>query len=461
MASDSESDSKIDTKSKVLPTGLPKTMASAPIGFIGPYNEADEEFEDYISRVKHYFNANDIDETKKISVLLTLIGPKGFSLATKLLSPKKLDDNSLTFKDIEEALVSHYKPKKIIIYERYKFHNRNQGANESIADFVAAIKSLASTCEFGDTLQDMLRDRFVVGLHNRATQQALLTDSDLDFKKATNVASTREAAMRELDASHSIGNTSDSVNKVSFSKNKGKPNSNKNFKPENENRNGNNSTKPKSKCFGCGQLHWKRDCPFANKECFKCRGKGHISKMCKNKSTNSNNTHKIENPSSSMNCLNDYDYVFNVNSAVRAPPIKMKVSLDGVLADMELDTGSYYSIMSNKTYQNLWPSEEDRPVLGHFEGPLSVYGGSPLTILGSIHVEAKLLDSNSLAKASIIIVEDEGPTLLGRGLLKMLEVSNIDLNVNMTNTPDVVSQFPDLFSPGLGCYKDGLREVQV
>ena len=148
-------------------------MAHFQIGSIGPYNEKEEEFEAYICRMKHYFNANDVKIEKRVSVLLTLIGPKGFALANNLLSPKSLD--ACKFEDIVEALTTHYKPKKILIYERYKFQTRNQNSNESIVEYIAAIKELARTCDYGDHLNDMLRDRFVIGLSNRATQHTLLT----------------------------------------------------------------------------------------------------------------------------------------------------------------------------------------------------------------------------------------------------------------------------------------------
>ena len=85
------------------------------------------------------------------------------------------------FNDVVTALTTHYKPKKILIFERYKFQTRNQKAGESIADYVAGIKILVHTCDYEDNLDDMLRDRFVIGLFNRHTQQILLTEADLNF----------------------------------------------------------------------------------------------------------------------------------------------------------------------------------------------------------------------------------------------------------------------------------------
>ena len=47
--------------------------------------------------------------------------------------------------NIKKALKTHFKPKVILIYEWLKFHSRAQKPNESVADFVAALKELAHT----------------------------------------------------------------------------------------------------------------------------------------------------------------------------------------------------------------------------------------------------------------------------------------------------------------------------
>ena len=140
----------------------------------------------------------------------------------------------------------HFKPKTIIIFERYKFYSRHQKNGESIADFVAGIKSLAHSCSFGDQLSDMLRDRFVMGLNNEQTQHALLAESDLTFQRALEVATAREAAYHDAQA---MGNQF--VNKLSTN-NKSETKSNSQPKPKtNTNYNQQHSSsknKPKSPC---------------------------------------------------------------------------------------------------------------------------------------------------------------------------------------------------------------------
>lgn len=432
-------------------------MAAAIIGSMGPYKESEEEFEAYMARMKHYFIANDVEATKKVSVLLTLIGPKGFTLATNLLSPKKLD--ACTFDEIEKALTDHYKPKKITIYERFKFHSRTQQQSESIAEFLASLRTLAKTCEFGETiLQEMLRDRFVIGLANRSTQQILLSEAQLTLTRAVQVATARESAIRELEASHptnSNSNATTTVNKIDKNYNSKSKNQNYSKTTSSGDEKKSNAVKPKNKCSGCGQWHWRRDCPFLNKDCFKCRQKGHISKMCKASPKRTNRISEGESYPNYNNKPGDYDYVFNIGGG-SAPPIKIDIELNGQSIEMELDTGSYYSVMSKGTYLQLWPNAETRPNLEQFDKPLSVYGGSPLAIEGKIHVQAKLAGRDRLVSSNIVVVGNKGPTLLGRYLMKELDLSDLDiLQIKKIGSfSETRSRHPSLFSPGLGCYKD-------
>ena len=45
---------------------------------------------------------------------------------------------------------------------------------------------------------------------------------------------------------------------------------------------------PPNQCFGCGALHWYKDCTFQNKKCFICNWVRHESSHCRSKNkTNS------------------------------------------------------------------------------------------------------------------------------------------------------------------------------
>ena len=258
---------------------------SRTIGTIHAFNESEEEFESYCSRVDLYFVANDVKDEKKVASFLTLAGPKVYGLAKNLLSPK--DPVSCSYGEIKDALKAHYKPKVIVIYERYKFYSRSQKSGESVADYIAGLKALAHTCDFGTTLTDMLRDRFVMGLANETTQQLLLAEADLTFNKAVDMATAREAALRDVQAMgggnvHNIKSQSNSGRQQSYNSKGHQSNGKSTMKqphPTNAQSKPTDS-KPKNPCNGCGNTHWKKECPFKNAECHLCKKKGHIKKMC-------------------------------------------------------------------------------------------------------------------------------------------------------------------------------------
>ena len=100
----------------------------------------------YLKRVKLFFITNSVANDKKMVMFLSMVRGKMYSLLQDLLAPKKPHDKLLPvlFQELEE----HYKPQPLVITEN--FHRRDQGANESIAEYIAELKQLATNCEFGE-----------------------------------------------------------------------------------------------------------------------------------------------------------------------------------------------------------------------------------------------------------------------------------------------------------------------
>ena len=129
------------------------------------------------------------------------------ALIRNLLSPEKPSEQ--TFERLQQTLTNNYKPQRIIIAERlffksrvefiqrFRFNKRNQGDNESLADYSVALKQLASSCEFGAFLNEAMRDRFVCGLRHESIQKRLLADKDVTFNTACDVAHAMELAARD------------------------------------------------------------------------------------------------------------------------------------------------------------------------------------------------------------------------------------------------------------------------
>ena len=60
------------------------------------------------------------------------------------------------------------------------------------------MRKLTTNCDFGDYLE-ALRDRFVCGLRSETTQKQLLTETELTFTCAVEVAKGMEAAEKKSE----------------------------------------------------------------------------------------------------------------------------------------------------------------------------------------------------------------------------------------------------------------------
>ena len=410
--------------------------------------------------VRIFFKINKVPDDTKLLYFLTIVGPKTYGLLKNLILPKTPE--SATYTEAVKAIKEHYKPQKNPIYERFVFYKRNQKSGESIADYVASIKALAATCEFGSNLEEMLRDRFIQGIANGETQHYLLTDATMDFTRAVSIAKSREAAAREVEGlGQGQGVAINKLDPKAYKANKPSPvpsSGSSNPKPTSS-----NNSKPTQACSGCGRRHWKSECPFKDAECFQCKRRGHIAKVCRNKSQGTTVRRDKNNYISSNVELVDreYDEVFCLTGD-KIPPIPIKILLNGKEIVMELDTGATRSVMPRKVFEKLWPVSSERPTLTKTNTRLEAYGGAPLLVAGEIRVKACRKEQPVETQVRLIILDGDGPQpcLLGRDLLKPLAIKSIDASqVNKISTSNFIGEFPSLFAPGLGCMKG--KEVTI
>ena len=172
-----------------------RTVFAPVYGQLKEFEPETENISTYLERVHLYFEANAIAEDKKASVLLTVIGAKNYSIIRSLVAPTLPKDK--TYDELVTVLKNHFQPKPLIIAERFRFYKRSQAAGESVQDFEADLRRLAITCEFGDFLDQALRDRFVCGLKSEATQKKLLAEDKLTITRAVKIARSMETATAE------------------------------------------------------------------------------------------------------------------------------------------------------------------------------------------------------------------------------------------------------------------------
>ena len=191
-----------------------------------------------------------------------MCGPRTYKLIRSLLSPQEPKD--VSFADIVKQMTDHYQPKPSIIVQRFKFHSRSRKQGESVATYIAELKRLAEDCEFGEFLEQMLRDRIVCGINDPRIQRRLLAERELTYKSAFELAQSMETADQ---------NTNDLQTSP---------------RSEPRSRQDNFHYMPRAGtqlsyfvCYRCGGNHKAPDCKHKDAICNKCSKKGHLAKVCR------------------------------------------------------------------------------------------------------------------------------------------------------------------------------------
>ena len=54
------------------------------------------------------------------------------------------------FEEMKQGLEGHYKPKKVVVAENFRFHRRSQAAEESLIEYATKLRRLKANCDFSD-----------------------------------------------------------------------------------------------------------------------------------------------------------------------------------------------------------------------------------------------------------------------------------------------------------------------
>ena len=126
--------------------------------------------------------------------------------------------------------------------------------------FLAELRQVTEYCEFGATLDEMLRDRLVCGVEDIRIRRRLLAEPKLTLQRALDLALATEAP--EKDASEiQKGDSQEGatpLNKVDTKDGKG----------------------TEINCYRCGGKHYPKSCHFKDARCHACGKLGHLSRVC-------------------------------------------------------------------------------------------------------------------------------------------------------------------------------------
>ena len=386
------------------------------------------------------------------------IGPKAYALLRNLVAPTKPHEKE--YKELIDAMQAHLKPKPLTIAERFKFNRRKQQEGESIAQFLAGLRKLAETCNFGAKLDEQLRDRMVEGLRSESIQKRLLAEGDITMKKAYEIATSMETASREASGMHAptIGTATGIAATVKHVAH---------VAPQSQ-------SQRKPPCYRCEKSgHSPDQCYYKKLICRVCGKKGHIARACKNttdgvtrkpvnfkgkRQFKGHKAHYIDEAAadSRESSPGSDSPMFNIRT-VRGNSelsIRIDVKVNGVPIVMELDTGAAYSIISKEIWERSLPTL----TLAEVDLSLATYTGERLKVLGQVCVQVEY--EGQRASLPLIVVDGHGPSLFGRNWLSKIRLNWMSIKQVSTELEHLLRKYGDVFNNELGTL-NGIKATLV
>lgn len=440
-------------------------MATGTIGTLGAFDAKSQTWEEYSEVLEQFFVANEIeDEGKQRAILISVVGPQTYSVMRNLLSPVKPSER--TYQQLVTMLRNHFNPQPSEIVQRFKFDSRTKKSTETVTEYVAELRRLAQDCNYGATLDQMLRDRLVCGIEDDRIQRRLLSETNLTFETAFNIAVAAEAASKHVQdlQNKSSGQT---CNSVRFKARKVDPIKKGETEEQIDTRD----------CYRCGgKKHSANECRFKREKCYVCDKIGHIARACRNKNKQrgkpaTRKRGKGERPHRAFNVSennesDESEETFTLaclksDVLKKVKPLTVELQVDGKPVNFEIDTGCSVSLMNEGMFMDIWKDSE-APKIRPSKIKLKTYTGEPVEIVGVADVHVKYKQQEK--EMPLVIVKGTGPCLLGRAWLEEIQLQWGEIKLvqlEKMTLQQVLSKHEEVFKEELGTLKDTTATLHV
>ena len=379
-------------------------------------------------------------EKQRVAIFLHVIGEEAleiyntFSLST---AEQKLD---VLFQKFED----YCNPRRNITFERHKFLTCVQEPTESIDQYVTELRTKASTCEFGELCESLIRDRIVCGISCNTLRETLLQETDLSLQKPIDMCRASEFSKRQTKSITEESKSVDFVNKNATRDGKFPPKEKKEKDRQKMTKSG-----PPNSCKRCGTVHAPRKCPAFGKICQKCKNRNHFASQCLSK-----NVHFVESDQAAQPFVEDEQleelFIGQVQKDDHKQEWKASLQVNNNLVEFKLDTGAQANVIPSDVFNSL----KGMPQLKTTKAKLTGFNGSEIPVAGVARMICKYKDKQ--IDSDFFVVEAEGqPPLLGLracqelNLIKFVRtVDTADVN-NVNAESSILNEFYDLFE-GLG-----------
>jgi len=442
-----------------------------------------------------YLIATKLDEEDKKIQAATLKRVMGDDCKERLNSLELTVEEKKDPEIIITKLKEHFAPVKNKVFDRCVFSEARQLAHETVDQYMLRLRKLAKPCDWGAELDNMLRDRLILGCSDVHARSRAFRKPNCTLADALELLRIAETTSQQLKTLYN----SDTVNynqQSSHRRRQHQPSSQARYKNDKPHKKASSQQKSQYKpdkkkpvkqtsqdqdsCTRCGYEHdERRRCPADGKTCAKCRRIGHFAQVCRTKARN-RDTHqmkKVDEEEVEQEHYEDSDdsaFQIETISSVQSTgqeklmiPLKLETAAGTkALMQCEIDTGTSCDVMSMRTWQKM---EHNRPTkLRKTKTRLRMYNGDFLPVLGETTMTCVFKGQNYQFNFKIVAT-DKAPTqapLISRGTainLGLIDVAPEVLRVNHIRqnqtAEDLVQKYNDVFQ-GLGCLP-GEYEINI
>lgn len=385
-----------------------------------------------------FLEANGLSEEgglKRRGKLLLLAGEQVreifFNLPGANRVPREAEDfltEAEVFQIAVDKLTEHFCGKTNTTFERHLFRGFKQEKSEKIESFVIRLRQQAERCEFGDKLDENIRDQITEKCASVKLRRRILEKGDMDLQEIISLGKVLESVVEQEKAfttplvETNKENTDEVINKIS---------TNKSF-------NQSQNTRPTQICGRCGRKgHISNDpkCPAKGKRCFQCDGLNHFGSQCRTrfgnrrtKQMNQQNKDGCEQPpfkrqrytrnnetvgqiSNETTSKDNSEYIFCFEG--KDYSIEIECRLGGLNVIAAVDSGSKYNVVG----ENIWREWKNgkievanmRTLVEH---DFKTYGAFQLNTIGCFDV--KLVTERTESLETVYVMKTPGNFLLGR-----------------------------------------------
>ena len=397
-----------------------------------------DEWKFWLDAFDNYRIATKLDKESDDVQKATLLHLAGTGVQ-RLLSG--LPGENKKFEEVKQALSAHFQPKRNKWAERHKFRKRAQLQHESLDTFIAELRMLSLTCDFGEANDDNILGQVIEKCSDGYLREKLLQQGEtLTLEKAQTLGRAIESAKKDtqLLGGHGAQNVpgKSDVNAVRFSVNKAK----------------------EKACFRCGKtdhLANNERCKARNAQCIKCKKTGHFWKYCRSRESENKEDVKFVQPVQHQSDKSNPEYVLYTTNN-EGLGVETDVEINGKLVQMMIDTGCAKTLIPKQWFRN----NLNIP-LNPTNVKFSAFGGGDLKCLGVF--DAKLRCNKMEVMEPVYVIDVEGPPLLGRSALSTLNLVKIHaVGESPTKAREKIYQeYENLFKEELGDFKNYEYKIKI